>query len=188
MTTAPASVAVNPSCDLPGIVAAAGGNLATVWYDAGWLYVPGVTQDALEAAAAAAPTPDPMGTARARALALVDEAAEERRRLVLTPGAGQALVYQCKAAEAADCLAHWSAEIPPSAGTYPFLDAEVGISGGSVIEVAEAIAQISAGWRPYGAAIETIRLGAKRAIAMAADQSAINDILVGLSWPASPEE
>ncbi|MAO56583.1 MAG: hypothetical protein CMM61_12915 [Rhodospirillaceae bacterium] len=130
-----------------------------------------------EAAAAAAFITD--------ALAKVDIDAEAARLQFITPGAGQALVYQRKEAQARACLAAHDEQNPPSTGDFPALDAEVGITAADILGVAAAVVAQAEAWAPIGDLIEATRLSAKAAIVAAnGDQTAITAVLDGLSWPA----
>jgi hypothetical protein len=129
--------------------------------------------------------------ARAAAILRVDQEAERRRGLVLTPGAGQSMAYAEKEKEAQAL----DLDPSPDPADYPFLSAEVGISlypgtgqpAADIQEVALIVLAMAAAWRPFGAAIESVRLGAKAAIAAATDEAQVQAVLDGLSWPDAPE-
>ena len=130
-------------------------------------------------------------TARAAAILRVDQEAETRRGLVLTPGAGQSMAYSEKEAEAKAL----QTDANPDPADYPFLSAEVGISlnpvsgeaAADIAEVAFIVLAMAAAWRPYGAAIENVRLAAKRDLAAAETETEVEAIMDGLSWPDAPE-
>lgn len=100
---------------------------------------------------------------RAQALSKVDKEAEAQRLRHITPGAGQALVYEQKRAEAAAM----ASDPDPVASNYPLLAAEVGITAPSLAEVGSKVRELSAAWLSMAAAIEGARLSAKAAIGAA---------------------
>lgn len=108
--------------------------------------------------------------------AQIDAAAEIERSRYITPGAGQAMTYQAKAAEAARFTASGGA------GDYPLLAAEVGITGATLAEVAGVVAAAHAQWLDVGAQIEASRLAAKAAVDAAVDAAAT--LAVTPVWPA----
>jgi hypothetical protein len=103
--------------------------------------------------------------ARARAIwsRNVDMQAEGARLAWITPGAGQAAVYLMKREEAMA----FAAAADPDPDDYPLLGAEVGITAPTLGEVAAIVTALADAWTQAAAAIEVIRLGAKRAIAEA---------------------
>lgn len=117
--------------------------------------------------------------ARRDAKTAIDAAAEQQRLRVITPGAGQALVYQAKLEEARACVA----DAAPAETAYPLLAAEVGITAADLAAVAAAIIATAAQWHQAAAAIETVRLAAKRAVDSAADPAAVQAVLVAITWP-----
>jgi hypothetical protein len=131
---------------------------------------------------------------KARATAEVDAAAETRRLAVLTPGAGQMLVYQEVWRQAAEYAAlHAPPAAPAPAGKYPLLEAQIGPvvpdtgdPAADLAAAAAAVAALAAVWIGYAAAIERTRLAAKRAIAGATVARAVTTVLAGLAWPAPP--
>lgn len=116
-----------------------------------------------------------LSTLRARAVAAIDTAAERARSRYLTPGAGQAMTYQRKEAEARAFLADAGAETM-------FLSAEAPARAMSVAALAaEVVAQADA-WAEVGSAIEALRMGAKAQVAAAATPDAIA-AAAELTWP-----
>jgi hypothetical protein len=103
--------------------------------------------------------------ARARAIwsRNVDMQAEGARLAWITPGAGQTAVYLLKREEAMA----FAADAEPDLAAYPLLGAEVGITAPTLGEVAAIVTAMAGAWIAAAAAIEVIRLGAKRAIAEA---------------------
>ncbi|MFZ4411125.1 MAG: hypothetical protein ACOYOH_27535, partial [Paracraurococcus sp.] len=102
----------------------------------------------------------PLEAAKVAAVASIDRAAELARLRFITGGAGQALAYTAKEAEARAFVA------PGSDADYPYLAAErdvqagVGVSATLATVAAQVIAQANA-WRSTGATIERLRRGAK---------------------------
>ena len=92
----------------------------------------------------------------------VDAEAEVIRQGVLTPGAGQAMTYQRKEAEA-------RAWLIDNDTTTPFLTAEASARGMTIADLAAEIIQLADAWVAIGAAIEGLRMGAKAAVGRAAN-------------------
>ena len=110
----------------------------------------------------------------------LDYAAEAERLKYITPGAGQAMTYQAKAAEAKAFLA----AADPDSSDFPLLSAEVGITANSLAGVALIVAGAYAQWQVIGAAIEAARLGGKAAIEAAADADAAQTAFDAVTWPS----
>lgn len=122
---------------------------------------------------------DRLAAARDRAKLAIDVAAESARLRFITPGAGQAMVYQAKGQEARAALA----DPAPTAEAYPLLAASLGIDGETITSVAEAILAIELQWRAVAAQIERARLVAKRDVGDAADVEAVAAIVAAQIWP-----
>lgn len=103
---------------------------------------------------------------KAMAAAKVDAEAESQRLAFITPGAGQAMTYQYKAAEAAALLAD------PDAPT-PFLAAEAEATGVAVNDLAELVRDQVQAWTVMGARIEARRMKANAEIDDAANPGGI---------------
>ena len=103
---------------------------------------------------------------RDTAAASIDAQAEVVRQSILTPGAGQAMTYQRKEAEARA----WSLD---NDTTTPFLTAEAGARGMTIANLAAEIITLADAWVAIGAAIEGLRMGAKAAVNRAANLGAI---------------
>lgn len=133
----------------------------------------------------AALTAEQLAARKGEAIVQIDNQAEAARLTYITGGSGQALVYQRKSDQAKACLAAYDAQNPPPAGTYPSLEAEVGITGADVIEVATVVKGLEEAWGAVADSIETIRLGAKAAIEDPATTTAaqIQAILAAIAWP-----
>lgn len=104
--------------------------------------------------------------------ARVDAEAERRRMAVLTPGEGQALVYQRKAQEADACLAALASGQAAAPLQYPLLSAEVGLTAPTLGEVAAVVRAMADQWVHLAAETEAWRLAAKSAIDAAPDEAA----------------
>lgn len=113
----------------------------------------------------------------------VDSLAEQKRQAILTAGVGMQAAYERKAAEARDYLGQET----PDESKYPYLAAEVGITAPTMKGVAEIIVKAAEAWWAYGAAIETVRLQAKKDLSGATTTGEIDAILNALSWPSVPE-
>lgn len=115
---------------------------------------------------------------KADLIAQIDAEAERARLAHITGGAGQAMTYSQKAAEAKAFLA----DSEPDAANYPLLSAEVGITAPTLAGVAAVVAAEHAAWTVTGAQIEALRLGAKAAIAAADDADAVH-AAASVLWP-----
>ena len=111
-----------------------------------------------------------LATVKATARVRIDEAAERARLKYITPGAGQAMTYQQKAAEASAFMADGD----PQPERYPLLAAEIGITASTLAGVALVVSQANAQWAIIGAGIEAARLGAKAAVDAAIDAAAVH--------------
>lgn len=125
----------------------------------------------------------PLSEIKAALKAAIDAGAEAERLKYITGGAGQAMEYQQAAAEASSFLAAAHPTDPP-AGTYPMLEASVGIDGDTLADVATVVATMFAQWQVVGSAIRAARLAAKQAIDLA---ETIEDArAVTVAWPSVP--
>ncbi|WP_417451273.1 hypothetical protein [Kordiimonas sp.] len=120
--------------------------------------------------------PPPLGPLKSAAKAKVDAQASALRAAVLTNAAGQQMVYLAKEAEARAYLADTSPD-------YPLLAAEIGITGGTLAEVAATVLTRADECRTALAALEAVRLTAKRQIDMASSAEAIEAVFSALVWP-----
>lgn len=110
--------------------------------------------------------------------AAVDAEAERQRLRYLTGGAAQAMTYARKVEQARAV----QADADPQPEDYPLLAASIGIDGDDIQAVAATILGLDAAWEQIGAAIEAVRLTAKRAIDLAEDVEAAQ--AVEAIWPA----
>jgi hypothetical protein len=125
--------------------------------------------------------------ARAAAIEAVNAQAEIERQKWITPGAGQAMVYQAKAAEATAFLARYATQADAASATasdWPMISAEVGITASDLWGVASTIVAIQTQWLAVAAQIETARLGAKAQIDAAVSLEAIAAVPGGITWPS----
>ena len=122
-----------------------------------------------------------LGAIKAELKAAVDQAAETERLNFITPGAGQAMTYQQKIDEARA----FKAASSPKAADFPVLSSEVGITAETLSEVADIVLAAFAQWQQIGAMIESIRLGAKRDIEAAEDETAARAIIGTVIWPSA---
>lgn len=111
--------------------------------------------------------------------AQIDAAAETERLKYITTGAGQSMTYQQKVDEARA----FKATSSPMASDYLVLSSEVGITAETLSDVADIVLAAYAQWQQIGAAIEGIRLGAKRDIDAATDEAAARAIVDAIEWP-----
>jgi hypothetical protein len=107
--------------------------------------------------------------AAAEAIAEVNRLCGEVRARFVTQIPGQEMVYQRKEEEAGRYLA---AALPVLAD-FPFIKAEVGITGATPRDVAQLYRDMAMQWRQIGAGLETVRLGAVVGIEKAADAAAV---------------
>lgn len=126
-----------------------------------------------------APPAEDLATVKVALCRNVDALAETERLKYITPGNGQAMTYQQKVAEAQA----FKATSNPQPSDYPILSSEVGITAGTLDEVADIVLAAFAQWQQIGAAIEGIRLGAKRDIDAAANEAAARAIVDAIEWP-----
>lgn len=110
--------------------------------------------------------------------AQIDDEAESARLRYITGGAGQAMTYQQKAAEAAACLS----EVDPQSVDYPLLAAEIGITAETLLGVAQVVFEAHQGWRQVGGIIEALRLSAKQAVDSAETEEGAQ-IAALVEWP-----
>ncbi|MFK0331111.1 hypothetical protein ACIQUB_08310 [Rhizobium sp. NPDC090275] len=116
---------------------------------------------------------------KARLKATVDMSAELERGKYITAGSGQAMTYMQKASEASALLASEN----PVASDYPLLSAEVGITAGTIQEVAAIVNAAFVQWQQIGAAIEAVRLSAKASIDAAQSTSGALAAAENVNWP-----
>ena len=69
----------------------------------------------------------------------------------------------------------------------PLLNAEVGISGATISEVAAVVTSAFQQWQIIGAAIEAVRLGTRAAIGAAETAEDAHGAFATMEWPASKQ-
>lgn len=94
----------------------------------------------------------------------VDAAAEDQRLRYITPGSGQAMVYDQKNAEAKKYFDIIALGGTPDPADYVILAAEAQAKGETIMEVATLVRQTAMAWLPIAATIEARRMAAKKAI------------------------
>ena len=119
---------------------------------------------------------------RSNALGKIDRTAELIRQKFITPGAGQALVYQVKEQEASSFLAANPATRIDD--DFPHLLGEVGLTAPSIEEVASTILEVAHQWRMISAAIEKERTRLKHMVRAANTSEEVESILVSANWPS----
>lgn len=150
-----------------------------------WWIGPNGNRRAFKAAADWQPEPAPdlpaaLAAVKSLRKAAIDAEAERQRLRWITPGAGQAMTYQAKVDEAR-ALAVDGEDADPS--HYPMLSAEIGITAATLQDVAGVVIAAYQQWQMLGAAIEAARLGAKRAVDLAATAAEVE--AVSVNWPNS---
>lgn len=128
-----------------------------------------------------APVVTDITSVRTELKARIDAAAEAERLKYITPGEGQAMTYQQKVDEARA----YKAASDPRTADYPVLASEVGITAETLDGVADIVLAAFAQWQQIGAMIESIRLGAKRDIDAAENETAAHTIIDAIVWPSA---
>ncbi|TXG95720.1 MAG: hypothetical protein E6R08_11025 [Nevskiaceae bacterium] len=123
---------------------------------------------------------DALAAARDTACKLVDALAGEQRARYITVTAGQEMTYQEKVRQAEA----FNDDASPDESKYPLIYGEVDITAPNAAGVAAAVLQSFSLWQVIGAAIEKVRLAAKRDIGNALDQASIDAIVAALVWPS----
>jgi len=141
--------------------------------DQGWMY------DGEEFSPPEAIAPPDLAMVKKYQCDVVDARAETERLKYITPGSGQAMTYQQKADEARRFVA---AEAPVAAD-YPMLSGEVGVTADDIAGVAAVVKAAHEGWQVIGAAIEGVRLRAKKAINQAATVEDAEAAAGAVAWP-----
>lgn len=122
------------------------------------------------------PPPVPLERIKESAFTRIDTAAEAERAKYITPGSGQAMVYQRKLAEAGALLSG-------SDGSFPHLEAEVGVTAPTLKAVAEVVLTMEEQWVHISAVLEGTRLIAKSLVRKATTPEEIEQIVAGITWP-----
>jgi len=127
----------------------------------------------------------PLSTYQEQGYRNVSMTADRARAAFISHSSTQQTVYQQKAAQAAAFLLEYpvaslASAAPPA--SWPYLAAEVGITGATMFDVAIAITAASKRWIAAAAQIEALRLTAKKAVANATSESEIQQALA-IPWP-----
>ena len=109
----------------------------------------------------------------------IDNTAEMIRNSVITPGSGQMGAYLQKEKEARELLNDENVV----AEKYPFINAEVGITGDDIVSVAKVIVSNADAWWMVGAMIEQCRLQGKKDVNNALSQDEVSTIIKNINWP-----
>lgn len=119
---------------------------------------------------------------KAAAKSAIDAAAERAREKYITPGAGQALVYEAKRTE----VARWrAAESPaaPNAALYPWAADRAERLDVTIAAVLAVWAAQADAWAAVGIAIENVREAAKEVIDGAENAATVQAVVEGVTWP-----
>ncbi len=119
----------------------------------------------------------------------IDAAAERCREQWITPGSGQAMSYQKKAARAAEAKAilDGNGALDAEDPRWVLLASEVGITAETVAGVVLAVCGREEAWEAVEAVINGLRLGAKKAVTaeIAGNHwTAARAIPSGIVWPS----
>lgn len=130
----------------------------------------------------------PVISARADYSALVDSDAERIRWMYITPGAGMAMTYQEKFAQAQAVAEMGEAAANALSATdreaqFPTLSASVGIEAGTLYECAQLVLEKYATFARVSLAIERARLSGKAAIAAAQNADDARAAYEAITWP-----
>ncbi len=112
----------------------------------------------------------------AKAKAIIDKQAEELRSVMLSAGAGQAMSYQAKEAEARA----WTDD---ATTLTPLLAAQNAVTGETMQQASQAVIEKADSWAALAGAIEGVRLKAKREIDDASSEDQLDQIIDSLVWP-----
>ena len=125
-----------------------------------------------------------IATYKTDAMEVIDSQAEAERLKIISPGAGLAAIYIYKATEARAMLDAYAKDpnFVPTETDYPFMFAEVGITGATAKDVAQVIHTNQQTWTQIGMQIEAIRLNAKRMVGEASKRSEISEVMTNLRW------
>lgn len=130
----------------------------------------GVWTDPRTAARQALDTAAALALSRRVAIAGVNRRIGEARAPFITQIPGQEMLYLVKEAEAKTFVV----DPAPVMSQYPLITAEVGITGGTALQVAQVWLGRGALWRQIAATLEAMRLTAAAAIDAAPDAAAID--------------
>lgn len=151
-------------------------------------FADGTQTDQETAAAAALAEFDILGDLKSRLKQRIDADAEVIRLRYITPGAGMAMTYQEKFAQAqavnafgqeyANALTQQERE-----ASFPTLSASVGLEAATLWDCAQLVIQKYAQFATLSKVIEGTRLAGKKAISDAADEAAARAACEAITWP-----
>lgn len=124
---------------------------------------------------------------KARLCATIDMDAETARRRYITPGAGMAMTYQEKYAQAravdalGEAAANALSEVEYTA-QFPTLAASVGIEANTLWACAQLVIDKYEAWATISNVIESTRLTGKKAVGDAADVDAARTAYGAVVW------
>lgn len=117
----------------------------------------------------------PIEVLRAEAIERIDSAAERCRSQYITLGSGQSMVYQEKRLEAERIVAG------DMSGIF-HLQLEADLDGMTIEQKAQEVLAVAQAWSQVSAQIELLRLGAKKAVAVATTPEEISSA-TSIAWP-----
>jgi len=118
-------------------------------------------------------------TARGRALAEIESRAEALRAAVASPLPGQLVCYLLKEQQAREFLA----ATDPDPADFGYLAADAELTGGSLLEAAQAIVASADAWKAWGEAVERSRRTLKARIEAAASVGDVEAVDIAAGWP-----
>lgn len=125
-----------------------------------------------------APTPeDLLARAKAEALAIILSRSRKVRALFLTDLPGQEMIYTAKREEAERLL------LDPAAAPedYPFLAAEIGVTGIDLEDVGRTIRGLASSWLQIGPVMEALRVSANVQVRSAASVDQVDLAIAAFS-------
>lgn len=124
-------------------------------------------------------TPQDLSVVQKELCRRVDSAADSLQLEYITPGFGQAMVYQRKTEE----LSQLKADTKPDVKNYPLLSASIGIEGDSLSAIADVVEKATDLWVSAAKNIENVRLSSKKLIMSASKFGQAIDYYYGIQWP-----
>lgn len=160
--------------------------LDDVNYPTNWLALSSA-EDRAERGITATVLPDDVMGEKIRLSKQVDADAEAKRQKYLTPGAGMAMTYQEKHAQAraVDALGQTAANALTEAEReeqFPTLSASVGIEGATLWDCAQLVIQKYEQFADLSRVIERTRLQGKKAISDASDVASVRAAYEAIQW------
>jgi hypothetical protein len=133
-------------------------------------------------------TPRDLAAVKAEFAKMVDDAAEACRLRYITPGAGMAMTYQEKFAQAQAVAAMGEAAANAMSAAdreeqFPTLSASVGLEAPTLWDCAQRVLAAYAAFAQLSLVIERTRLAGKASISAASDGAAVVAAYEALTWP-----